>query len=132
MNYLVMNLLCLFIFCEYVYVQGNSNGDVCLYWDLFYKKGSCIQGGFIWDFVDQGVCMLLLKEFIGKLGCVMFFLLKIEFMLKNGKINQDWFFVVGGDFGFVDMFSDGMIGLDGIVDFDCNFISDVLMMVKVY
>lgn len=38
--------------CEYAHAMGNSQGGFKEYWDLFRKYPS-LQGGFIWDFVDQ-------------------------------------------------------------------------------
>ena len=40
--------------CEYAHAMGNSMGGFKEYWDIIrkYKK---LQGGFIWDFVDQGL-----------------------------------------------------------------------------
>ena len=40
--------------CEYSHAMGNSSGGLKDYWDLIreYPK---YQGGFIWDFVDQGL-----------------------------------------------------------------------------
>ena len=43
-----------FIQCEYAHAMGNSIGGMAEYWDLFRKYPS-LQGGFIWDFVDQGL-----------------------------------------------------------------------------
>jgi len=43
-----------FVLCEYTHAMGNSNGDIQEYWDLVRKYPS-MQGGFIWDFVDQAV-----------------------------------------------------------------------------
>ena len=43
-----------FILCEYTHAMGNSNGAVQDYWDLVRKYPS-MQGGFVWDFVDQAV-----------------------------------------------------------------------------
>lgn len=40
--------------CEYAHAMGNSEGGFKEYWDLFRKYPN-LQGGFIWDFVDQGV-----------------------------------------------------------------------------
>ncbi|MDE6290846.1 MAG: DUF4981 domain-containing protein [Muribaculaceae bacterium] len=40
--------------CEYAHAMGNSMGGFKEYWDLIRKYPS-LQGGFIWDFVDQGV-----------------------------------------------------------------------------
>ena len=40
--------------CEYAHAMGNSMGGFKEYWDMIrqYPK---YQGGFIWDFVDQGI-----------------------------------------------------------------------------
>jgi beta-galactosidase len=36
--------------------MGNSNGNIHLYWEAFYSKEyPRLQGGFIWDMVDQGL-----------------------------------------------------------------------------
>jgi beta-galactosidase len=40
--------------CEYAHAMGNSEGGFKEYWDLF-RKYPKLQGGFIWDFVDQSV-----------------------------------------------------------------------------
>ena len=43
-----------FILCEYAHAMGNSMGGFQEYWDLF-EKYDLLQGGFIWDFQDQGL-----------------------------------------------------------------------------
>ena len=40
--------------CEYAHAMGNSMGGFKEYWDLV-RKYPKYQGGFIWDFVDQGL-----------------------------------------------------------------------------
>lgn len=40
--------------CEYAHAMGNSMGGFKEYWDLIRKYPN-LQGGFIWDFVDQAV-----------------------------------------------------------------------------
>lgn len=42
------------ILCEYTHAMGNSNGGLKEYWDIFYS-GTNAQGGFVWDWVDQGI-----------------------------------------------------------------------------
>ena len=42
--------------CEYAHVQGNSNGNLKDIWDAVYDSPN-LQGGFIWDFKDQGFKM---------------------------------------------------------------------------
>lgn len=39
--------------CEYSHAMGNSNGSLWLQWQSIYKYPN-LQGGFIWDWVDQG------------------------------------------------------------------------------
>ena len=40
--------------CEYAHAMGNSEGGFKEYWDLF-RKYPKLQGGYIWDFVDQSI-----------------------------------------------------------------------------
>ena len=40
--------------CEYAHAMGNSMGGLKEYWDLV-RKYPKYQGGYIWDFVDQGL-----------------------------------------------------------------------------
>ncbi len=42
------------ILCEYAHAMGNSVGGLKEYWDLFYEHPT-MQGGFIWDWVDQAL-----------------------------------------------------------------------------
>ncbi len=41
------------ILCEYAHAMGNSVGNLQDYWDVIEKYPS-LQGGFVWDWVDQG------------------------------------------------------------------------------
>lgn len=43
-----------FLQCEYAHAMGNSLGNFQDYWDV-YEKYPALQGGFIWDFADQGI-----------------------------------------------------------------------------
>lgn len=44
-----------FIMCEYAHMMGNTGGNFQEYWDEIEKSDDDnIQGGSIWDFVDQG------------------------------------------------------------------------------
>jgi len=45
------------VLCEYAHAMGNSLGNFQEYIDLFKNFSNCI-GGFIWDFVDQGLSKL--------------------------------------------------------------------------
>ena len=72
---------------EYSHAMGNSNGNLWDQWKAIYKYPN-LQGGYIWDWVDQG---LLVKD-------------------ENGTP----YYAYGGDFG-KDMPSDGNFLCNGIV-----------------
>ena len=42
------------ILCEYSHAMGNSNGSLHEYFEAFERHAG-LQGGFIWDWVDQGL-----------------------------------------------------------------------------
>ncbi|XP_061336722.1 uncharacterized protein LOC133283824 isoform X2 [Gastrolobium bilobum] len=42
------------ILCEYSHAMGNSNGNLHIYWEAIDSTFG-LQGGFIWDWVDQGL-----------------------------------------------------------------------------
>jgi len=50
------------ILCEYSHAMGNSNGNLFKYWEAV-RALPRFQGGFIWDYVDQG-----LRKFDRKTG----------------------------------------------------------------
>lgn len=76
------------IMCEYEHAMGNSEGGFTEYWDVIEKYPS-LQGGFIWDFVDQG------------------------FAKKNDKGKLFWAY--GGDYGPADVPSDNNFNCNGLV-----------------
>ncbi len=43
-----------FVLCEYSHAMGNSNGSLVHYFEYFRGERR-VQGGFIWDWVDQGI-----------------------------------------------------------------------------
>ncbi|WP_430813927.1 glycoside hydrolase family 2 TIM barrel-domain containing protein [Carboxylicivirga sp. RSCT41] len=43
-----------YLLCEYTHAMGNSNGNLKEYWDLVYADNN-FQGGFVWDWMDQGL-----------------------------------------------------------------------------
>jgi beta-galactosidase len=51
-----------YIMCEYSHAMGNSSGNFQEYWDII-RGSKNMQGGFIWDWVDQGFEM---KDEIGR------------------------------------------------------------------
>jgi len=53
-NYAASNKTRPYIMCEYSHSMGNSNGNFQEYWDVIMSDKK-MQGGFIWDWVDQGM-----------------------------------------------------------------------------
>ncbi len=76
-----------FIMCEYSHAMGNSNGNLTDYWELI-RKYDCLQGGFIWDWMDQGLSTLE---------------------------NDTEFWAFGGHFGSKDTPSDGNFCINGLL-----------------
>ena len=79
------------IMCEYAHAMGNSVGNFPEYWDVI-KRYDNLQGGFIWDWVDQGIAT------------------------KNAK--GQTIFAYGGDFGPPDTPSDNNFNDNGIMNPD--------------
>ncbi|MFX1480019.1 MAG: glycoside hydrolase family 2 TIM barrel-domain containing protein, partial [Promethearchaeota archaeon] len=71
---------------EYAHAMGNSLGNFQEYWDVFEKYPNVI-GGFIWDFIDQG--------------------------LRKTSDDGKEFWGYGGDFG--DTQNDGNFCINGII-----------------
>ena len=76
--------------CEYAHAMGNSIGNLQQYWDA-YEKYPCLQGGSIWDWVDQG-------------------------LWKTDTETGKKFFAYGGDFG--DAPNDRSFCINGVVQPD--------------
>jgi beta-galactosidase len=49
------------IMCEYSHAMGNSNGSLADYWALIEAHPQ-LQGGFVWDWVDQGLQLPPLED----------------------------------------------------------------------
>lgn len=79
------------IMCEYAHAMGNSVGNLRGYWDLIYKHGQ-LQGGFIWDWVDQ------------------------TFSRRDSSGRKIWAY--GGDMGFCGVVNDSNFCANGLVDAD--------------
>ncbi len=75
------------ILCEYSHAMGNSMGNLKDYWEIIERYPQ-LQGGFIWDWVDQG---LAVED-------------------ENGK-----YWAYGGDFGPEGTPSDGNFIINGVV-----------------
>jgi beta-galactosidase len=100
------------ILCEYAHAMGNSTGNFSEYWDLFYSKPQ-LQGGFIWDWVDQGLRTPITK---GK-GVVR----DRGRAVPDGRLatgNSAYFAAYGGDFGPDDVPSDDNFCHNGLVNAD--------------
>ena len=80
--------------CEYAHAMGNSMGGLKEYWDLF-RKYPRLQGGCIWDFVDQA----------------------LRWPVDPAKTGTDHVFVFGGDFNDYDP-SDASFNCNGIIAAD--------------
>mmetsp|Transcript_1836 Transcript_1836/g.6038 ORF Transcript_1836/g.6038 Transcript_1836/m.6038 type:complete len:741 (+) Transcript_1836:680-2902(+) len=48
------------VMCEYQHSMGNSTGNFHHYWQAI-DRHDCLQGGFVWDWCDQGLDMRLMK-----------------------------------------------------------------------
>lgn len=73
------------ILCEYSHAMGNSNGNIHEYWEAIDNTFG-LQGGFIWDWVDQA-------------------------LLKDSEKGKHWAY--GGDFG--DIPNDLNFCLNGLI-----------------
>lgn len=78
------------IMCEYCHAMGNSAGNLQDYWDVI-EAYRMLQGGCIWDWVDQG-------------------------LRKKDPAGGGEFFAYGGDFG--DYPNDGVFCANGLVRAD--------------
>ncbi|HEX9728591.1 MAG TPA: glycoside hydrolase family 2 TIM barrel-domain containing protein [Gemmatimonadales bacterium] len=76
------------IMCEYAHAMGNSLGNFADYWAIIERYPN-LQGGFIWDWVDQGI------------------------RTRNATGQLIWAY--GGDFGPPGTPSDGNFNINGIV-----------------
>ena len=76
-----------FIMCEYAHAMGNSGGGLADYWALIKSKHG-LQGGFIWDWIDQGLLQV------------------------DEKTGRKWY-AFGGDFG--DSPNDANFNINGMI-----------------
>ena len=91
--------------CEYAHAMGNSTGNLQDYWDAI-EKYDMLQGGCIWDWVDQGL------------------------LTTNEKGEKFWAY--GGDFGPKDVWTDGNFCCNGLVDANRNPHPGLFEVKKVY
>jgi len=99
-----------YIQCEYSHAMGNSNGDIWAYWRPIYDGAKYLQGGYIWDWVDQGLRTPVPAS------------RKIETLENPRSIPVDsklgTFLAYGGTFGPPDIASDGNFCANGLVSAD--------------
>ena len=93
------------IMCEYAHSMGNSTGNLQDYWDLIYKYDN-LQGGFIWDWVDQ------------------------TFAEKDQEGHPIWAY--GGDMGYVGVPNDSNFCANGLVAADRSLHPHIWEVKKVY
>ena len=93
------------ILCEYAHAMGNSVGNLQDYWD-FFDLHEPLQGGFIWDWVDQGI-------------------------LKRTEDGEE-FWAYGGDFGPPGTPSDKNFCINGLVFPDRKIHPHIWEVKKVY
>lgn len=93
------------ILCEYAHAMGNSLGNFQKYWDVI-ERNRLLQGGCIWDWVDQGIRM------------------------KNAQGKTYWAY--GGDFGDEGVPSEGNFCINGMVYPDRTVKPYTYEMKKVY
>ena len=93
------------ILCEYMHAMGNSLGGLKDYWDAI-RSHKYLQGGYIWDWVDQGI-------------------------LKYTEDGRKYF-AYGGDFGPPGTPSDGNFLINGLVQPDRRPNPHIFEVKKVY
>jgi beta-galactosidase len=93
------------ILCEYAHAMGNSVGNLQDYWDYFENHRE-LQGGFIWDWVDQG-------------------------LLKHTEGGEE-FWAYGGDFGPPGTPSEKNFCINGLVFPDRKLHPHIWEVKKVY
>lgn len=93
------------IMCEYAHSMGNSTGNLKDYWDLIYKYDQ-LQGGFIWDWVDQ------------------------TFDKKDENGRKIWAY--GGDMGYVGVPNDSNFCANGLVAANRELHPHIWEVKKVY
>ncbi|HNW74580.1 MAG TPA: glycoside hydrolase family 2 TIM barrel-domain containing protein [Bacteroidales bacterium] len=102
------------IMCEYAHAMGNSTGNFKDYWDVIEKYPQ-LQGGCIWDWVDQGLLVTpQLKGYKGKVPANAPSDINRTDQPPAYRYEQaSWAY--GGDFGPDDVPSDGNFMCNGIV-----------------
>lgn len=96
------------IMCEYAHAMGNSTGNFDLFWEFaFDPEIKHYQGGYIWDWVDQGIRTAIPTD--GKMPMP-------HHVAATDLANS--FMAYGGDFGYVGVPSDDNFCCNGLVSSD--------------
>lgn len=93
------------IMCEYEHMMGNSGGNLADYWKII-EDYDLLQGGFIWDWVDQA------------------------YSRKDSACNKIWAF--GGDMGDATFPNDSNFCTNGLIAADRTFHPHAFEVKKVY
>ncbi|WP_420579672.1 glycoside hydrolase family 2 TIM barrel-domain containing protein [Reichenbachiella sp.] len=93
------------ILCEYAHAMGNSVGNLQDYWDAIEKYKE-LQGGFIWDWVDQG--------------------------LLETSPEGEAYFAYGGDYPHAPVKSDSNFCINGLVQANREINPHIWEVKKVY
>ena len=106
------------ILCEYAHAMGNSTGNFSEYWDLMYSQPQ-LQGGFIWDWVDQGVRTRIPAAGARQDHPERRLLPGPEFQAGFRRVDKaGTYLAFGGDFGPPDVPSDFNFCMNGLVNAD--------------
>ena len=93
------------ILCEYAHAMGNSVGNLQDYWDTF-ERYAALQGGFIWDWVDQ--------------------------VIKKTDNTGYEYWAYGGDFGDEFIENDSNFCANGLIAADRSLNPHIFEVKKVY
>ncbi|MBN2508500.1 MAG: DUF4981 domain-containing protein [Verrucomicrobia bacterium] len=118
-----------YILCEYAHAMGNSCGNLWLYWDLIYSRPH-LQGGCIWDWVDQGQREPVPPSTRHPAGSPPRSIRKLNTPLPPG--NRDFYWAFGGDYGPPGTPSDQNFLCNGLVTPDRHPHPTLLQVKHVY
>jgi beta-galactosidase len=87
-----------YIMCEYSHAMGNSNGNLKEYFDAF-ENCHGLQGGYIWDWVDQGILQRADDKSQKVLATDIEQYAISKAQTECHKPGGEWHWAYGGDFG---------------------------------
>ena len=92
-----------FIICEYAHAMGNSSGNLKEYWETM-DADNTVQGGFVWDWMDQGIRQPVPEEFSKNIG--------------TGPVDETFFAYGGWWENAAGVYHDGNFCMNGLIDAD--------------